>query len=581
MERHLAAILAADVAGYSRLMERDEADTFERLRAHRKELFEPEIARHHGRIFKLMGDGLLAEFGSVTDAVTCAAALQRGMALRNQGIDTERRIEVRMAVTLGDVIVEGDDRYGEGVNIAARLQQLANPGEICVSQTVIDHVGNKLPFAFAPMGDHQVKNIERPIRVYRVDAPSPAPPAALRQAALQAAPSIVVLPFTNMSGDPEQEYFSDGITEDIITDLSYFKEFFVIARNTSFTYKGKPMRVGHVCRDLNVRYLLEGSVRKAGNNVRVTAQLIDGATEAHIWAARYDRQLDNIFQVQDEIRESIVTSVAPETMGAESRRSQAMSFDDLNVWEQVLRARWHVNKLTKLDNESAERILAAAIVRAPRFAPAHSTRAACLLSNVLHAWTESIAATIAAAHDSARIAVSLDAGDANALAAMGIASLFARKHEHALEYLNRAIRLNPNLAAAHGYLAAVHGSMGNSEAASAAAERAIRISPLDPARPLWFAGKGIGAFINGRYDDVIAICQEVLREHPNFGSALRQLAAAYAMKGDMTHAALAMDQLLQRMPALTVTKVRQIVPVMDTGAQERWLDGLRKAGLPE
>ena len=290
----------------------------------------------------------------------------------------------------------------------------------------------------------------------------------------------MVLPFTNMSGDPEQEYFSDGITEDIITDLSYFKEFLVIARNTSFTYKGKPMRVGHVCRDLGVRYLLEGSVRKAGNNVRVTAQLIDGTTEAHIWAARYDRQLDNIFQVQDEIREAIVTSVAPETLGAESRRSQAMSFDDLSVWEQVLRARWHVNKLTKQDNETAERILAGVIDTAPRFAPAHSTLAILLLSNVLHAWTESIAATIVAAHDAARIAVSLDAGDANALAAMGLASLFARKHEHALEYLNRAIGLNPNLATAHGYLAAVHGSMGNSAATSAAADRG------DPHQPAGF-----------------------------------------------------------------------------------------------
>ena len=581
MERHLAAILAADVAGYSRLMERDEADTFERLRAHRKELFEPEIAKHHGRIFKLMGDGLLAEFGSVIDAVTCAAALQRGMALRNQGIAAERRIEVRMAVTLGDLIVEGDDRHGEGVNIASRLQQLSDPGEICVSQTVVDHVGNKLDLAFAPMGDHQVKNIERPIRVYRVAAPSPAAPAIPRPSRLQAAPSIVVLPFTNMSGDAEQEYFSDGITEDIITDLSYFKEFFVIARNTSFTYKGKPMRVGHVCRELGVRYLLEGSVRKAGNNVRVTAQLIDGTTEAHIWAARYDRQLDNIFQVQDEIRESIVTSVAPETLGAESRRSQAMRLDDLSVWEQVLRARWHVNKLTKQDNESAEKILAGVIEEAPRFAPAHSALAILLLSNVLHTWTASIAATISAALDAAKIAVSLDTGDANALAGLGIASLFMRKHELALEYLNRAVRLNPNLATAHGYLAVVHGCMGNSAATSAAADKAIRISPLDSAKPLWLAGKGIGAFINEQYDEVIAICQEALRDYPNFGPAHRQMAAAYAMQGDMARAGQAMDQLLQRMPGLTVAKVRQIVPVMAPDAQERWLNGLRKAGLPE
>jgi len=581
MERHLAAILAADVVGYSRLMERDEADTFERLRAHRKELFEPEIANHHGRIFKLMGDGLLAEFGSVIDAVACAAALQHGMATRNQATESDRRIEVRMAVTLGDVIVEGDDRYGEGVNLAARLQQISKPGEICVSQTVVDHVGNKLGFTFEPMGDHHVKNIERPVRVYRVASTSPAPHTAARHASLQAAPSIVVLPFTNMSGDPEQEYFSDGITEDIITDLSYFREFLVIARNTSFTFKGKPMRVGHVCRDLGVRYLLEGSVRKAGNRIRVTAQLIDGTTEAHLWASRYDRNLDDIFQVQDEITQAIVRSVAPETLGAETRRSQAMKLDDLNVWEQVLRARWHINLLTKSDNESAEKILAGAIEAAPGFAPAHSARVICLLSGVLHAWTESIAATIAAAHDAAKTAVSLDGNDANALAGLGITCLFARKHEFALDYLNRAIGLNPNLATAHGYLAAVHGSMGNAAAAAAAADKAIKISPLDSAKPLWLAGKGIGAYINERYDEAIGICLDVLREYPNFGSALRQLAASYAMIGDKPRAEQAMSQLLHRMPGLTIAKVRQIVPVMAADAQERWLEGLRRAGLPE
>jgi tetratricopeptide (TPR) repeat protein len=317
------------------------------------------------------------------------------------------------------------------------------------------------------------------------------------------------------------------------------------------------------------------------NRVRVNAQLIDGATEALIWAARYDRQLDNIFQVQDEIREAIVRSVAPETMGAESRRSQALKFDDLMVWEQVLRARWHMNKLSRPDNEMADKILAGAIETTPQFAPAQSTRAICLLSNVLHAWTDSIAGTIAAAHDAAKTAVSLDAGDANALSAMGITCLFARKHDSALAYLNRAVSLNPNLAAAYGYLAAVHGSMGNSAAAAAAADKAIRISPLDFAKPVWLAGKGIGAYINERYDEVIGICQDVLREYPNFGSALRQMAAAYAMQGDMTRAAQAMDQLLQRMPGLTVSKVCQIVPVMAPDAQERWLDGLRKAGLPE
>ncbi len=408
--------------------------------------------------------------------------------------------------------------------------------------------------------------------------PAPSPTAV---AIPPSAPSIVVLPFANMSDHPEQEYFSDGISEDLITDLSYFREFFVIARNTSFTFKGKAVRVGEVCRELGVRYLLEGSVRKEGNRVRVTARLIDGLTEANLWAGQYDRDLDSIFQVQDEITEAIVTSVAPETLGAESRRSQAKQLDDLSVWEQVLRARWHLNKLTKQDNQAGEKILAGAIEAGPRFAPAHSTLAICRLSNVLHAWSDAIGPTIAAAEDAARTAASLDAGDANALAAWGISCLFAREHENALKRLDRAIRLNPNLAAAHGYLAAVHGCMGNSAAAAAAADKAAKISPLDSAKPLWLAGKGIGAYINGRYEEVVDICHEVLRENPNAGSALRQLAASCAMLGRMQQADEALQQLLCCMPGLTVSKVRDIVPVMAADAQERWLEGLRKAGLPD
>ena len=285
MQRKLAAILAADVVGYSRLMAENEADTFDRLRAHRKELFEPEIVKRHGRIFKLMGDGLLAEFGSVVDAVECAASLQREMARRNDGLPANRRIDMRIGVHVGDVIIEGEDRHGDAVNVAARLEQLAEPGGICVSNTVLNHVKLKVALGFELRGEEHLKNIAEPVRVYRVLLASPVA-AEKPTLALPDKPSIAVLPFQNLSGDPEQEYFADGVVEEIITALSRMRWLFVIARNSSFTYKGRAVDVKQVGRELGVRYVLEGSVRKAGSRVRITGQLIDAATGAHLWADR-------------------------------------------------------------------------------------------------------------------------------------------------------------------------------------------------------------------------------------------------------------------------------------------------------
>ena len=310
MQRKLSAILAADVVGYSRLMEANELELFERLRSHRKELFEPEIAKHQGRIFKLMGDGLLAEFGSVVDSVECAVALQRGMTARNAGLAYDRRIDVRIGINLGDVIIEGEDRHGEGVNVATRLEGLAEPGGICISDAVYVAVSGKLDLAMEQGGEHHVKNIARPVRIWRL-RPSGELPTARSDARLPLPekPSIVVLPFDNMSGDVEQSYFSDGITEDIITDLSRINGLFVIARNSAFTYKGRAVKVQDVGRDLGVRFVLEGSVRRAGNRVRITAQLIDSQTGGHLWAERYDRELTDIFVVQDEVTQQIVATL--------------------------------------------------------------------------------------------------------------------------------------------------------------------------------------------------------------------------------------------------------------------------------
>ena len=336
MERKLAAILAADVVGYSRLMEADEAGTFDRLRAHRKDLFEPAIAKHHGRIFKLMGDGLLAEFGSVVDAVECAAVLQAEMAKHNGGLPDDRRIDVRIGINLSDVIVEGEDRHGEGVNIAARLQELAEPGGILIAGTAYDHARNKVSAGFEDLGTQTLKNITEPVRIYRITG-KPSPSVALPKAATDK-PAIAVLPFANMSGDPEQEYFVDGLTEDIITALSRISALWVIARTSTFTYKGKPTDVKRVAKELGVRYVMEGSVRHAGDRLRVTAQLIDASTGRHLWAERYDRSLADIFAIQDEITRSVAASTETQVYLAERQVAESRPSTDFKARDLVARA---------------------------------------------------------------------------------------------------------------------------------------------------------------------------------------------------------------------------------------------------
>jgi len=574
MARRLAAILAADVVGYSRLMAEDEAGTLAALKAHRRDLFDPETAKRGGRIVKLMGDGVLVEFPSVVDAVECALAIQRALAGENG------KIKLRIGINLGDVIIDGDDIYGDGVNVAARLEALAEPGGIAISGMVHEGLGNRVAVDFSDAGEHQVKNMARPIRVWRW-APAGAPKSDAKAKPVTEKPSIAVLPFNNMSGDPEQEYFSDGIAEDIITALSHFREFFVIARNTTFTYKGQAVKVDQVCRELGVRYLLEGSVRKAGNRVRVTAQFIDGDTGAHLWAARFDRDLDDIFAVQDEITQSIVTAVAPETLGAEFKRAQFKQAGDLNAWEKVLRARWHINKLTKDDNETARQLLSEAITAAPGLAEAYSTLAICHVNDNLHVWRSDSAAAIAAGDAAARQAVALDGNDANALAVLGMTSVFARRFEDAFGYLDKAVRLNPNLANAYGTLAAAHGVSGNYAESRQAAERAVALSPRDTSMAFWYAGRGFAAYMAERYEECVDVAHAALREHPGYASSLRQLAAALAMLGRKDEAAAALEQLLERMPGLTVSKVAIIVPVRHADDNERWLEGLRRAGLPE
>src|SRR3984893_12889709 len=339
--RRLAAILAADVAGYSRLMGADEEGTHERLKALRRELLDPKIAEHHGRIVKTTGDGMLVEFASVVDAVRCAVEVQQGMAERNSGVEADNRIELRIGINLGDVIVEPDDIYGDGVNIAARIEALADGGGVFVSNTVYDHVRDRLPFTFEDLGGHQVKKIARPVRVYRVrDIGAARRPSAPAQPVLPLPdkPSIAVLPFANMSGDPEQEYFADGMVEEIITALSHIRWLFVIARNSTFTYKGQAVDVKQVGRELGVRYVLEGSVRKSGQRVRITGQLIDAGTGAHLWADRFDGSLEDVFDLQDKVAASVAGVIEPALQAAEIRRSTERPTSDLTAYDLYLRA---------------------------------------------------------------------------------------------------------------------------------------------------------------------------------------------------------------------------------------------------
>jgi adenylate cyclase len=386
-ERRLAAILAADVAGYSRLMGADEEGTLERLKALRRELFDPTVAEHHGRIVKVAGDGLLVAFSSVVDAVRCAVAVQQAMPARNAGVPEARRIEWRIGINLGDLIVEGDDLYGDGVNIAARIEALADPGGVFVSHTVHDQVRDRLPLVFEDLGEQQLKNIVRPLRVYRVrDAPAPAAEGTAPALPLPDKPSIAVLPFANLSGDPEQEYFVDGMVEEITTAIARLPWLFVIARNSSFAYKGKSPDLRQVGRELGVRYVLEGSVRKAGNRVRITGQLIDTTTGAHIWADCFEGALDDIFALQDEVASRVVCAIEPKLRQSEIERAKRKPTESLDAYDLYLRAQAEYHKYTEGSVGQAIELAKRALAIDPAYAPAAALIGWCLQARSVRGW---------------------------------------------------------------------------------------------------------------------------------------------------------------------------------------------------
>lgn len=580
MERRLAAILAIDVVGYTRLMGEDEAGTHAGLQAHRRELIDPKIAEHHGRIVKLTGDGALVEFASVVNAVECAVGIQRAMAERNTDMPEDRRMDFRIGINLGDIIVEEDDIYGNGVNVAARLQEVAAPGSIAVSDAAYMHLSGKIEPTFDNTGEHKLKNIAKPVRVWQWSPIESIKPLAANLS-LAEKPSIAVLPFDNMSGDPDQEYFSDGITDDIISALSKFHWSFVIARSSSFAYRGGSVDAKRIARELGVRYILAGSVRRSANRVRINAQLIDAVADYHLWAERYDREIRDIFEVQDEITQRIVSTVGPELVSAETQRARRKSPDKLDAWDCVMRASGHLYCFAKKDNAEAQRLLQKAVEIHPNSAMAFSHLAMSHLIDVSFGWTEVPAESMAEAERAAKKAIALDDRDAFAYTQLGAVERFQSKFEDAFASFEKALELNPNLAFAYGMFGYALAVAGDSERAVIQINKAIRLSPNDPMMPMWFGILAIAAFVAKRYGEAAEWARKAVKGRPDFAPIHRMLASSCAQSGKLDEARAAIGKVLEAAPHTTLGYVRQIPMFKNQSDMERYLDGLRKAGLPE
>jgi adenylate cyclase len=583
VERRLSAIFAGDVVGYSRLMEADEERTLARLNAHRREFLDPTIAQNRGRIVKRTGDGVLIEFISAVDAVRCAVEIQRGMGERNASVPPEARIELRIGIHVGDIMIEDSDIFGDGVNIAARLESIAQPGGICISDDAYRQVRGKIDVNFQDSGEQELKNIARPVRVYqlrpgaRAVAEKPSPSGLT----LPDKPSIAVLAFQNMSGDAEQEFFADGIAEDIITALSKAHWLFVIARNSSFTYKGKSVDLRGVGRELGVRYVLEGSVRKAGNRVRITAQLIDATSGHHIWAERYDHALEDIFAIQDEITRSIIGAIAPGIIAAEVRQAQRKDPDQLDAWDRTVRAHWHIRRFTRDDLAEACRLLTDAISLDPRNSMAYADLAFARHFEAVFGWGGQPVDSHQQLGEAARKAVLADDNDAMAHTALAIFELFSGRHEEARRRLHRALSLNPNSEFARGYLGSSYAFGGDCEAALPHLEEAIRLSPRDPLVVIWNVCKAWATLSTERYKETVEFTEHAREANPEFPDIYAISASAHGHLENTTAARAALDQLLHRMPKLTASDERLIRPFTRATDRERFLEGLRKAGLPE
>jgi TolB-like protein len=571
VERKLAAIFAADIAGYSRLMARDEVGTLARLKACRA-IIDELIASHRGRIFNTAGDSVVADFASAVDAVQCAVAVQAAIATENAGVTADEPMQFRIGVHVGDVMVDGDNLLGDGVNIAARMESLAEPGAICVSAAARDHVGNKVPLGFDDLGDQQVKNIAQAIRVYRVraDVSAAQPVAALP---LPDKPSIAVLAFQNMSGDPEQEYFADGMVEEIITALSRIRWLFVIARNSSFTYKGHAVDVKEVGRELGVRYVLEGSVRKAGQRVRITAQLIDAISGTHLWADRFDGSLEDVFDLQDKIAVSVAGVIEPALQAAEMRRSAARATTDLTAYDLYLRALATIFPITKDRIFEALGLLEQAIAIDPRYGPALSFAAMCHMHLDRGDWTEEPDTNRRKAGDLARQALQVAQNDPGILAnAAVVLAYFGEDIGAMIGLVDRALGLNPSFA--RGWL--VSGTLrvwaGQPDLAIEHAETSLRLSPRERmGNPLFVLG--MAYFFKRRFDEAAAKLLLAIQDQPGSPPSYRFLAACYAHMGRFDEA----RATIAKLRAITPLVVPSDLPYRNPEARELFLSGLRLA----
>jgi TolB-like protein/class 3 adenylate cyclase/Tfp pilus assembly protein PilF len=582
LERRLAAVLAADVAGYSRLMGADEEDTLARLKAVRKSLVDPTIAAHRGRIVKTTGDGMLVEFASAVDAVRAAVEVQRSMAEQNAAVPHDGRIEFRIGVHVGDIIIDDNDIFGDGVNIAARLEGIAEPGGICISDDAQRQIRGKIDIAFEDMGPQNLKNIAEPMRVWRsrINAkssalPSPTPSIETTQP-LPDKPSIAVLPFQNMSGDPEQEYFADGMVEEIITALSRFHWLFVIARTSTFTYKGRAVDVKQVSRELGVRYVLEGSVRKAGNRVRITGQLIDAITGAHLWADRFEGSLENIFELQDQVASGVVGAIDPKLLEAEMARVKRKPRANPDAYDCFLRASALIYQWTNESNEEALHLLYRAIELDPDYAQAYAFATWC------YCWRSAAGLTAEERREAVRLAreaVRLGKDDAFSLSWAGVSlAALAGELKEGAALIDRALILNPNHARSWNLSGWVRIWLNQPEIAIEHLARAMRLSPLDFAFHAMETATAVAHIRADRYDEASLWAEKALRDQPNSADAAQALALSRALAGDLEKAKGAMKRVLEIAPG------RRISTSLELTSPERKAliaDALRKAGMPE
>jgi adenylate cyclase len=577
-QRRLMAILAADMVGYSRLMELDEAGTLARLKTHRLELIDPAIAKNHGRIVKTTGDGMLVEFVSAADAAECAVEIQRRMARRNADVDPERQIQFRIGINLGDVIVEDGDVLGDGVNIAARLQTIAAPGGISVSQAVRDELAHKLDIRFEEQGEQPLKNISRPVKVFAIALdetqaqPLPVPPPAVDDGGYI---SIAVLPFANMSGDPDQEFFTDGLTEDIITALSRFRELLVISRNSTFVYKGKAVNVQEVAKAFGVHYVVEGSVRKFANRVRITVQLIDARTDRHIWAERYDRELADIFAMQDEVTASIVATVSGRVEAATVERVQRNPTNNMRAYEYLLAAKVLHHRSKAEDNAEAQKMVAKAIELDPNYAHAHAWRGCIVGQSWVYNWCPDRDTAWNTIVEELGTALNLDDNDSDVHRILAAINLSRGDHDAAQYHQERALALNPN----NDLIVVQHGEymtwIGRPEEGIEWIRKAMRLNPHHPER--FWNHLGRAYFVARKYPEAIEAFRHIGKPD-QFHHAF--LAAAAAMAGDPAAAELHRKQVLAADAAFTVDGYLATLHYKRVDDAEHHREALLRAGLP-